>query len=205
MENTPQNLQNFQLSDLAQFTKEGAYASNASQDVHWFFVGRDNVHEVLKYLISGCSVSLYMNMYGFDDPELNTIIMDKVKDQSILTVITLDKSQAGGTAEKKLLDEDRTADLSDFNTHFTIGESATHQISHTKGGVIDGKIAWEGSTNLSQSGEGIFVVAGNGQAGGVGYKAQNNTLTVCVDPNTCAMFTAELISEHLAAQKQQKN
>src|SRR5579871_5813514 len=41
-------LQTFTLDELAQFTKEGAYSTNASNDVHLFYVGRDNVHEILK-------------------------------------------------------------------------------------------------------------------------------------------------------------
>ena len=84
-----------------------------------------------------------------------------------------------------------------FNTHFAIGQSATSQISHTKGGVLDGKVGFEGSTNWSSSGEGTFVASGH--AGGAGYKAQNNTLAVFTDPDTIARFTAELIAEHLVA------
>jgi hypothetical protein len=78
-----------------------------------------------------------------------------------------------------------------------IGQSATHQIGHTKGGVIDARVGFEGSTNWSASGEGTFVV--KGQPGGPGYKAQNNTLAVFTDPDTIGRFTAELVAEHLAA------
>ena len=80
-----------------------------------------------------------------------------------------------------------------------IGQSATHQISHAKGFVEDGKVAGEGSTNWSVSGEGVFVIAG--LAGGAGYKAQNNTQSIIIDPDTVARFTAELIAEHMAAQR----
>ena len=48
------------------------------------------------------------------------------------------------------------------------------------------------------SGEGTFVITG--QARGPGYKAQNNTQSVITDPDTITRFTAELISEHMAAQ-----
>ena len=78
-----------------------------------------------------------------------------------------------------------------------IGQSATHQISHTKGGVLDGRVGFEGSTNWSRAGEGTFVVKGH--PGGPGYRAQNNTLAVFTDPDTIARFTAELVAEHLAA------
>ena len=193
-------LQTFKLDDLAPFTKERAFDAAVSKDFRLFYVGRDDVHEILKHVFSRASVSIYLNMFGFDDEELNAIIMRKVVDPSVLVVITLDKSQAGGVHEKKILDADRAQSLSEFNTHFVVGQSATHQISHTKGFVIDGKVAGEGSTNWSASGEGTFVVAG--QPGGVGYKAQNNTQTIITDPVAIARFQAELLAEHLAAAKQ---
>jgi len=197
------NLQKFTLDELAQFTKEGQFDSRASKSVALFYAGRDNVHNALKYVLSRATISIVMNMFGYDDDDLNAVLMEKVRDPSILTVITLDKSQAGGKHEASLLAIDKK-DLAIFNTHFVIGESATHQISHTKGGVVDGKVAWEGSTNWSSSGEGTFVVKGNGQAGGPGYKAQNNTNSFIIDPSICARFQAELISEHLTAKSQAK-
>ena len=142
-------------------------------------------------------------------PELNDILMRIATDASVMMLVTLDKSQANGPHEKALLDADRQHNLALFNTHFvtkthvqefTIGQSATHQISHTKGFVADGRVAGEGSTNWSSSGEGTFVVKGN--PGGVGYKAQNNTQSIITDPDTISRFSAELVAEHLTAQKQ---
>lgn len=197
-----QSLQTFTLLDLQQYTQERAYSTTASKDFHLFFVGRDDVHDVLKHILSRVSVSLYLNMFGFDDEELNDILMAKAKDPQITMLITLDKSQAGGVHEKKLLDSDIAKDPAAFNTHFVIGQSATHQISHTKGFVADGKVGAEGSTNWSASGEGTFVVVG--KAGGPGFKAQNNTQTIFTDSDTISRFQAELIAEHMAAQAQQK-
>ncbi|MBP4049037.1 hypothetical protein J9978_05925 [Chromobacterium violaceum] len=197
-----ETLQTFDLTDLAQYTKEGQYSPNASRDFHLFFVGRDNVHEILKHVLSRVSVSLYLNMFGYDDDELNEIIMGIVHDPSITCLITLDKSQAGGVHERRLLDSDAARDPVGFNTHFVIGQSATHQISHTKGFVADGRVGGEGSTNWSASGEGTFVVAA--QPGGAGYKAQNNTQTIFTCPDAVARFQAELLAEHVAAQRQQK-
>jgi len=111
--------------------------------------------------------------------------------------------------EAALLDADKKHNLALFNTHvvtktrvqeFVIGQSATHQISHTKGFVADGKVAGEGSTNWSDSGEGTFVVKGN--AGGPGFKAQNNTQSIITDPDAISRFSAELVAEHMIAQKQ---
>lgn len=194
-----QSLQTFNLLDLQQFTREKTYASNASKDFHLFFVGRDDVHELLKYVLSRVSVSLYLNMFGYDDPELNDILMAKVMDPNITVLITLDKSQSSSKTEAALIAADKNESLSGFNTHFVIGESATRQISHTKGFVADGKVAAEGSTNWSKSGEGTDVQPGG--PGGPGYVAQNNTQTIITDPDTISRFTAELITEHMAAQQ----
>lgn len=192
-----QTLQRFDLLDLQQYTQEKSYSTNASKDFHLFYVGRDDVHEILKHVLSRVSVSLYMNMFGFDDDELNDILMTLAADPGITMMITLDKSQAGGVHEKKLLDSDMARNPTAFNTYFVVGQSAAHQISHTKGFVADGKVGGEGSTNWSASGEGTFVV--KGKAGGPGYKAQNNTQTIFTDPDAVSRFQTELIAEHMAA------
>ena len=141
-------------------------------------------------------------MFGYDDDELNDILMAKALDPSITMLITLDASQAGGVHEKRLLDSDVAKNPTAFNTHFVIGKSSTNQISHTKGFVADGKVGGEGSTNWSTSGEGTFVVTG--KPGGPNYKAQNNTQSIFTDPDTISRFTAELIAEHMTAQAQSK-
>jgi len=201
-----QSLQTFDLRDLQEYTREKAYSPNASADFHLFYVGRDDVHDILKHVLSRVSVSLYLNMFGYDDDELNDIIIAKAMDPNVTVLITLDQSQAGGVHEKKLLASDVAKDPSAFNTHivtgaqmarFVIGQSATRQISHTKGFAADGRVGGEGSTNWSASGEGTFVVTG--AAGGPGYKAQNNTQTIFTDPDTISRFQAELIAEHMAA------
>jgi hypothetical protein len=206
-----QNLQDFELPDLQQFTREGVYSSTASKDFHLFYVGRDNVHEILKYVLSRVRVSLYLNMFGYDDDELNAILMTKVMDPTVTVLITLDQSQAGGVHEKALIAAAQKSNLAAFNTHFVIGQSLTGQISHTKGFVADGKVGAEGSTNWSASGEGIFVngtwnISGpSAPAGpvnpGQGYVAQNNTQSIFTDADTINRFQTELIAEHLIATK----
>ena len=195
------SLQRFDLLDLQPYTQEKVYATTASKDFHLFYVGRDDVHGILKHVLSRVSVSLYLNMFGFDDDELNEILKKIALDETITMLVTLDKSQASGKHEKALLDADRKANLALFNTHVVIGQSATHQISHTKGFVADGKVAGEGSTNWSVSGEGqgvgrIFDVKAKG------YKAQNNTQSIITDSDTISRFSAQLIAEHMIAQTQ---
>jgi hypothetical protein len=191
------NLDTLKLADLGQFTAAGIIPPKASPDFVLMFAGTDRIHEALKYILSGVRRSLKLNMFGYDDEELNAILMAKVKDPDVLVSITLDKSQAGGVHEKRLLESDAAKDPVGFSTHFVLGQSATHQISHTKGFVADGKVGAEGSTNWSASGEGTFVVKGS--AGGVGDRAQNNTQSVFTDPDAVARFQAELLAEHMAA------
>src|ERR1700722_3654343 len=195
------SLQRFDLQDLQSYTQEKDYATTASKDFHLFYVGRDDVHGILKHVLSRVSVSLYLNMFGFADDELNDILMKIAVDKTITMLVTLDKSQAGGKHEKALLDADRKEDLALFNTHVAIGQSLTHQISHTKGFVADGKVAGEGSTNWSVSGEGA-AVGSTFNPKAPGFKAQNNTQSIITDPDTISRFTAELIAEHMTVQQQ---
>lgn len=197
-------LQNFKLKDLEAFTYEKQFADNASEDFHVFYVGRDNVHGILQYLFENITSSLYLNMFGYDDESLNELCLKAAEDPQITTVITLDKSQAGGVHEAKIIESDASKDPAAFSAHFAIGQSATHSISHTKGGVLDGKVGFEGSTNWSADGEGTFVMGSNGP-GGPRYKAQNNTLVVFTDPDQISKFTAELINEHMIAKSQAKS
>ena len=193
------SLLTFSLDRLNDYMFEKEVSKNASHDFRIMFVGKDDVHNALKYILSNITRSLYLNMFGYDDEELNHIVMDIVRNPNIVCLITLDKSQAGGRFEKMLLESDAAKDPVGFNTHFVIGESLTHQITHTKGFVADSLVGCEGSTNWSRSGEGIFVV--NGQPGGTGYKAQNNTQTFFTCPDAISRFQSELIAEHVAAQR----
>jgi hypothetical protein len=198
-----ESLQRFDLLDLQQYTQEKVYATTASKDFHLFYVGRDNVHDILKHVLSRVSVSLYLNMFGYDDPELNDILMKIALDKTIAMLVTLDKSQAGGAHEKALLAKFQGDEPEAYNTHIVIGESLTHQISHTKGFVADGKVAGEGSTNWSASGEGEGqLVNGQFNITAKGYKAQNNTQSIITDQDTISRFSAELVAEHMIAQKQ---
>ena len=196
------SLANFTLDELAQYTSEAAFSPHSSKDFRLFFVGRDDVHRILRHVLAQVKVSLYLNMFGYDDEDLNDLVMGIVHDPKIVCLITLDKSQAGGVHEKRLLQSDAAKDPEGFNTHFVLGQSATHQISHTKGFVADGLVGAEGSTNWSPQGEGTFVV--KGAPGGKGYRAQNNTQTVFTCPDAVSRFQAQLIAEHMAAQQAAK-
>ena len=188
-------LQTFTLDDLAQYTCEGAFGPTASPDFRVFYVGRDDVHGVLMHLFSRVRLSAKMNMFGYDDDQLNQLVMGLVQTPTVMVQVTLDKSQSSGVHEKDILQLDVAKDPEGYAADFAVGQSEWHQISHTKGGVLDGIVAFEGSTNWSASGEGSGI---NLQAAkqGPGFKAQNNTLSVYTNTYEIAKFSARLDYEH---------
>jgi hypothetical protein len=194
-------LQTFTLDDLAQYTCEGAFGPTASPDFRVFYVGRDDVHGVLMHLYSRVRLSVKMNMFGYDDDQLNQILVGLLHDPNVMVQVTLDKSQATGVHEKAILQSDAAANPAGYAADFAVGQSAQHQISHTKGGVLDGIVAFEGSTNWSASGEGTGIVLGDAKQN-PGFKAQNNTLAVYVNPYEIAKFSARLDYEHGVAAHQ---
>lgn len=196
------SLQTFHLDDLAQYTPEGAFPEFDSADFRVFYVGRDDVHGILMHLFKEVSLSVHMNMFGFDDDELNAALMRLAIDPNIVIAVTLDKSQAGGVHEKKILESDIAQNAEVYACDFAIGQSATRQISHTKGGVLDGFVGFEGSTNWSTSGEGTGIQLKGSQQSG--FKAQNNTLSVFTNQVELAKFSAQLTYEHNIAVQQQK-
>ena len=197
----PDTLQTFHLDDLAPFTAEGAFGPSASPDLRGFYVGRDDVHGVLAYLLSRVSLSCKFNQFGYDDAALAALVTGLVENPKVFVQVTLDKSQAGGVHEKQILASQAAADPAGFAADFAVGESATHQISHTKGGVLDGIVGYEGSTNWSASGEGVGIGL-DGHANQPGFKAQNNTLWVTTNPYEIAKFSARLDYEHAVAKSQ---
>ncbi|MDE1998936.1 MAG: hypothetical protein KGI52_08435 [Burkholderiales bacterium] len=189
------SLHDFRLDELAPYVSEKAFPQSASSTFRLMFVGRDDVHRALRHVLSRVQSSLYLSMFGYDDDDLNDIVMGIVHNPSITCLITLDKSQAGGVHERRILESDAAKDPEGYRTHFVVGQSATHQINHTKGFVADGVVAAEGSTNWSTSGEGVFKV----RPGETGFKAQNNTQSFFTDPYAVQRFQAQLIAEHVAA------
>lgn len=194
------------LADLGVYTPEG-YLTPGYGDHYLFMVGRDDVHGILLKLITGETMRFRLNMFGYDDDELNAAVLALMANPNVAVQGTLDKSQAGGVHERTLLAADFANDPGFYNS-FVVGTSATHQISHTKGGVFTAQgLAFEGSTNWSASGEGTGISLSPldpAKPPAPGYKAQNNTLLVSANPVFSSRFAARLDVEHIAALKQQK-
>lgn len=183
------------LGELGVFTPEGQLAPGYG-DHYLFFVGRDDVHGLLLYLLSHETMGLKMNMFGYDDDELNNAIIALMKNPNVAVQGTLDKTQAAGVHERAILAQDVVNDP-DFYNSFVVTTSSTGQISHTKGGVLIGQgLGWEGSTNWSASGEGTGIRLDPTAKPAPGWRAQNNTLLVSANPVFLSRFGARLDVEH---------
>lgn len=186
------------LATLGKYTPEG-YLSPGYGDHYLFMVGRDDVHGVLHHLIPKETMGFKLNMFGYDDEELNDDIMALLKNPNVQVQVTLDKSQAGGVHERAILALDEATNVNFYNS-VVVGQSATHQISHTKGGVLVAQgLGFEGSTNWSAAGEGVGISVDLAVPAKPGVKAQNNTLLVSANPVFLTRFAARLDAEHLTA------
>jgi phosphatidylserine/phosphatidylglycerophosphate/cardiolipin synthase-like enzyme len=141
----------FAWDDLAQYKAEKRFLDGYPSDQRSFFSPRDSIHPLLASLIGGAQHSLVLNMYGYDDEELDGLIREKLDSKHVYVQMSLDKSQAGGVHEKVLLAK---WDNDAFGNSIAIGTSEVHHaISHLKVLIVDGVYTVTGSTNWSISGE----------------------------------------------------
>jgi phosphatidylserine/phosphatidylglycerophosphate/cardiolipin synthase-like enzyme len=173
----------FDWNDLGRYKASGRFLDGYPSDVRTFYSPVDDVHGMLMSLLASTQNSIVLNMYGYDDNDLNDIILAKVNDGHIFVQMSLDKSQAGGVHEKELLTT-WSHDL--IGNSIAIGESTKGAISHMKIVIIDGVYTVRGSTNWSLAGE----------------QKQDNELTVHNNAVIAAETRAELDRNHDAMLKQ---
>ena len=137
--------------DLAQYKAEGRFLDGYPDDQRTFFSPRDNVHGLLVALLNSAQHSIVVNMFGYDDDELNSIIQGKLGDEHVFVQMSLDRSQAAGVHEKEILAKWNN---NAFGNSIAIGTSSVHNaISHLKIVIVNGVYTVKGSTNWSLSGE----------------------------------------------------
>jgi len=73
----------FVWDELGQYKAEGTFLDGYPDDERTFFAPRDNVHGLLAALLSSAQHSIVVNMFGYDDDELNSIIQSKLTDEKI--------------------------------------------------------------------------------------------------------------------------
>jgi hypothetical protein len=146
-----QKLGALSFEELGRFKQAGRFPDGYSTTDLTFYAPRDpGVHAVIVWALLQTTHTVAVNMYGFDDPHAAAIIQGYTERPDIVVTLSLDKSQAGGKAEKELLTR-FNHDL--IGNSIAIGHSSRGAISHDKLVVVDGLYLIAGSTNWSQGGE----------------------------------------------------
>jgi phosphatidylserine/phosphatidylglycerophosphate/cardiolipin synthase-like enzyme len=141
----------FAWDGLATYKSEGRFLDGYPDDFRTFFSPRDNLHGLLAALLSSAQHSVVLNMFGYDDDELDSIIRQKLANAQLYVQMSLDKTQSKGVHEAKILAQ---WDNDSFGNSIAIGTSSVHNaISHLKVLIVDGVYTVKGSTNWSLSGE----------------------------------------------------
>jgi phosphatidylserine/phosphatidylglycerophosphate/cardiolipin synthase-like enzyme len=167
----------FDWNGLGRYKAAGRFLDGYPNDVRTFFSPVDEVHEVLRALLSSTQKSIVVNMFGYDDPVLNDIILEKLIDEHVYVQMSLDSREAAIKTEKSLLAKWRH-DL--IGNSIAIGHSSKGAISHMKIVIVDGIYTVRGSTNWSLSGE----------------QDQDNELTIHNDAVIAAETRAQLDRNH---------
>jgi phosphatidylserine/phosphatidylglycerophosphate/cardiolipin synthase-like enzyme len=173
----------FDWNDLGRYKASGKFLDGYPPGVRTFYSPVDNVHGVLASLLASTQKSIVLNMYGYDDDELNDIILAKLSSERVYVQMSLDKSQAGGVHERELLKKWQNKQI---GNSIAIGHSTAGAISHLKIVIVDGVYTVRGSTNWSLSGE----------------QKQDNELTIHNNAVLAAETRAELDRNHDAMLKQ---
>ncbi len=179
-----EELREIEFESLGRFKEARAFPHGYSREYLSFYAPRDpGVHMVLLWTLLQARSSVAINMYGFDDPQVVSLLRYHALNKKMLLTLTLDSSQAKSGVEPTLLELLRN-DL-DGNS-IAIGRSEKSAISHDKLMVVDGLYLVSGSTNWSFGGE----------------TEQDNQLTLSRDPVACAEARAVIDLDHDVMLKQ---
>lgn len=173
----------FDWNALGQYKAAKVLLAGYPANMRTFYSPVDDVHGVLVALIGSAQHSVVLNLYGYDDDELDGLIRQFMLDKTVYVQMSLDSSQAGGRHEREILAK-WPSDA--FGTSVAVGRSARHAISHLKVCIVDGIYVARGSTNWSLSGE----------------QQQDNELTLVNDPVVAAETRAVLDVNHTEMLKQ---
>ena len=140
-------------TDLGRFKAGGSFPVDYGTETLAFFSPNDpGVHQVILWALLNADQAIVFNVYGFDDDEFAQVIFAAAANPKCYVQGSLDKSQAGGVHERKLLTEAGAL----IGTSIAIGRSVRGAISHDKMLICQGsRGSWlvKGSTNWSTSGE----------------------------------------------------
>jgi aspartyl/asparaginyl-tRNA synthetase len=170
--------QPFSWDDLNQFKRDHRFIAHYPHNIKSFYSPDDDIHGLLTSLLASAEQSLVLNMFGYDDTDLDAIIKSKLVNEHIYVQMSLDRSQSkSGKTERQIL---AAWDNDYFGNSIAIGTSSKHAISHLKMVIVDGIYTVKGSTNWSLGGE----------------QKQDNELTVSNSPVVAAEARAVLDRNH---------
>jgi phosphatidylserine/phosphatidylglycerophosphate/cardiolipin synthase-like enzyme len=170
--------QPFSWEDLNRFKRDGRFIAHYPPNVKAFYSPDDDVHGLLTSLLGSAEQSLVLNMFGYDDTDLDDIIKSKLVNEHVYVQMSLDRSQSkSGKTERQIL---AAWDNDYFGNSIAIGTSSKHAISHLKMVIVDGIYTVKGSTNWSLGGE----------------QKQDNELSVCNNAVVAAEARAVLDRNH---------
>lgn len=170
--------QPFSWDGLDRFKRDGRFIAHYPPNVKSFYSPDDDVHGLLKSLLGSAEQSIVLNMFGYDDTDLDAIIKSKLLDEHVFVQMSLDRSQSkSGKTERQILAAWKNEY---FGNSIAIGTSSKHAISHLKMAIVDGIYTVKGSTNWSLGGE----------------QKQDNELTVCNSAVVAAEARAVLDRNH---------
>lgn len=154
-------------------------------EVRDFFSPEDGtgIHALLVHLVGAARKSVVLNMFGYDDKEIDAELRKHSENSRIYLQMSLDSTQAAGKNEKALLAEWNNDAI---GNSIAIGQSAKHAISHLKVLIVDGEYLVTGSTNWSIKGE----------------TAQDNQVTLIRSAIVAASYRAILDINHTQMLKQ---
>ena len=170
--------QPFSWEGLDRFKRDGRFIAHYPPNVKSFYSPDDNIHGLLQSLLGSAEQSIVLNMFGYDDTDLDTIIKSKLTDEHVYVQMSLDRSQSkSGKTERQILSAWKNEY---FGNSIAIGTSSKHAISHLKMVIVDGIYTVKGSTNWSLGGE----------------QKQDNELTICNSAVMAAEARAMLDRNH---------
>jgi phosphatidylserine/phosphatidylglycerophosphate/cardiolipin synthase-like enzyme len=170
------------FASLVRHKRGGVFPDGWPTDRYSFFSPVDDVHGALIDVISSAQHCVMVNLYGYDDNEIDAILHSKAAAASMTFLMNLDKSQAGGIHEKVLLAPWASAE----GTSVAVGTSVKRAISHLKVCVVDHQFVIGGSTNWSLSGE----------------SAQDNELLIQNAPVVAGVYESILLHNHVEMLRQ---
>jgi phosphatidylserine/phosphatidylglycerophosphate/cardiolipin synthase-like enzyme len=168
----------FSWEGLDRFKRTGRFIAHYPAHIKSFFAPDDDIHGLLQALLSSAESSIVLNMFGYDDSDLDAVIKSKLVDEHVYVQMSLDRSQSKSSkTEQQILS---AWDNDYFGNSIAIGTSSKHAISHLKMVIVDGIYTVRGSTNWSLSGE----------------QKQDNELTLCNSAVVAAEARAVLDRNH---------